>query len=487
MHGLAPPHPHRIDPMPPASSTARRFRPLLLVLALVVATAGAGAWYALGREKPAPGGDSRPAGETKPAAVGVEVVHPRPGGIERVSTQPGTVEPCETVDLYARVSGYLAEQSVDIGTRVKAGDVIARIAVPEHEKQVKRDTAKVKDAEAKVRQAEARVAAARAERRAAEAAVALSKVLVRAKTAYRQYREKQLTRMKDLASQKAIEARVVDEQEDYYLSALEAENGAKEGVNSATERATAALAKVTEAEADVDVAKAQVGVAAADLEKSQVMLDFAVITAPYTGVVTRRNFYPPRGFVKAADQGGTVPLLTVERTDVMRVVVQVPDRDVPYVHKGAPAVVEIDALPEAGAIRSGDGRTVAVSRWATAEDPASRTMRTEIDVPNPDGKLAHGMYGRVTLTLSPGTPNAVRVPSAALVGKAEGGRGSVRVVRGDTARLVPVRYATDNGIEVEIVSGLTAADDVIVRASGPVEDGTAVAVSESHVPPAAGH
>ncbi|MFO0850691.1 MAG: efflux RND transporter periplasmic adaptor subunit [Gemmataceae bacterium] len=405
--------------------------------------------------------------------VSVEVAYPRPGGIERVCIQPGSVEPYEAADLYAKASGFLVEQSVDIGSRVKAGDVLARIAVPEYEKQVQRDSARVKDADAKVKQMEAHLAAARSEAKAAEAAVTLAKVLVRAKSSYRQYREKQLTRFKELARERALEARVVDEQEDFYLSALEAENAAKEGINTAVERAATARAKIDQAAADLDEARAGVEVAAAELERTQVLLGYTVIKSPYTGVVTRRSFHLG-DFVKSADQGGVTPVLSVERTDVMRVVVRVPDRDVPYVSLGDPAVIEIDALPGLVFETKGPNK-VGVARWADAEDPQSRTMRTEVDVPNPDGKLRHGMYGRVALTLSEGTPNAVRVPSAALSGKAEGGRGTVRVVRDGKARVIPVRYATDNGIEAEIISGLTPADRVIVRANGPLDDGTVVA------------
>jgi RND family efflux transporter MFP subunit len=275
----------------------------------------------------------------------------------------------------------------------------------------------------------------------------------------------------------------VDEQEDYYQSALEAENSAKLNVNTAREKAGAAHAKVDQALADLDEAKAEVSVAQAERDKSKVLLDYTVIRSPFTGVVTKRNFHPgkdgrPGDFIKAADQGGTVPLLAVERTDLMRVVIQVPDRDVPYVSLGDPAVIEIDALPGVE-YKTRDGKTVAVSRWADAEDPTTRTMRTEVDVPNPDGKLRHGMYGRATLILSEGTPNALRVPSAALVGKSDGGRGAVRVVRDGAVHLVPVRYATDNGLEVEVVSGLAPTDSVIVRATGPVEEGTPVAVADA--------
>jgi RND family efflux transporter MFP subunit len=461
-------------------STSIGWSHVLLGIAIVAGLA-AGGWYLFTRDKAASGGAAK-FEETKPAPpVTVEVVKPKPGGIQRVVVQPGTVEPFEGADLYAKVSGYLVEQKVDIGSKVKAGDILAKISVPEYETQVQRDTARLKAANTKVEQMKAHKAAAEAESRAANASVDLAKAMVRAKTAYRQYREKQLKRVKELVAKEAVDERLRDEQEDFYLSALEAENAANEQVNTATEKAAAAKAKIDQAQADLDEATAEVLVAEADLAKSQVLLGYTIIRAPYTGVVTRRTFLPGEGgrlgdFIKAADQGGTTPLLTVERTDLMRVVVQIPDRDVPYVSTNATAVIEIDALPEMVFTKNGDD-PLRVSRWADAEDPVTRTMRTEVDVKNPNGVLKRGMYGRVTLILSQGTANALRIPTSALVGKADGGRGAVRVVRDNTVHIVPIRYATDNGIEVEIVSGLAPEDQVITHATGPIEDGTTVVVA----------
>jgi len=233
------------------------------------------------------------------------------------------------------------------------------------------------------------------------------------------------------------------------------------------------------------IALAEVAVAKARLEKSRVLLDYTVIRSPYTGVVTRRNFHPG-DFVRSADSGGErVPVLAVERTDVMRVVVQVPERDVPLVDPGDPAVVEVDALPGVVFKTRGDDKVV-VSRLAASEDPHTRMMRTEVHVKNPDGKLRRGMFGRVTITLQRGAAGSLRIPSAALAGKADGGRGSVRVVRDDRVCFVPVHYGADNGSEVEVLSGLSAADRIIVRAAGPVEEGTPVATADRK-PPTAGH
>lgn len=446
-----------------------------LILVLLVAAGGSGAWYAVARGTPTPPDVPAPKA-TGPVAV--EIATPRPGGIDRVCVQPGSVEPYEAADLFAKVSGYLAEQDilvngkkrhVDIGTRVKAGDVLARIAVPEHEKQLAQDDAELARAAAKVEQATAAVATAQADAGAAAAGVALAAADQTSKASYRAYREKQRDRIRGLAAREAIDAKLAEEQEDQYQSAVAADLAAAESVTAAKQKVAAATARIAQARADVKVAEAEVAVATARREKTRVLLDYAVIRSPYTGVVTRRNFHVG-DFIRSADAGGErVPVLAVERTEVMRVVVQIPERDVPFVDAGDAAVFEADALQRRD--------TVAVSRVADAEDPHTRMMRVELDVPNPDGKLRRGMFGRVTLTLQVGAAAAVRIPSAALVGKAGGGRGTVRVVRDEVSQAVPVRYGTDTGSEVEILSGLTAADRVIVRASGPIENGTRVAAT----------
>lgn len=455
----------------------------VVLIFLAAAAVGAGAWFAATRGKQMFAGPH--ASEHKVAGpVAVEVASPKHGGIDRMCVQSGTVEPFESADLYAKASGFLVEQKVDIGSRVTKGDVLARIAVPEYEKQMERDRARVKAAEAKVRQMEAHRAAAESEAKAAEASVTLAKVLVRSKTSYRKYREKQLARFRELADQKAITQQVVDEQEDFYLSAQEAESAGTEAVNAAAERVTTAKAKISQAQADIEQAKAEVGVVTAEQDRTQVFLDYAVLRSPYTGVVTRRSFHVG-DFVKSADQSGSQPLLCVERTDVMRVIVQVPDRDIPYVSLDDPAVIEIDALP--GVVFESRGtNVVVVSRWAESEDPTTRTMRTEIDVKNPDNRLRRGMYGRATLTLQTGAENAVRVPTAAVASRTVAGKGTVRVVRDGHIHTVAVVFGADNGVEVEVLTGLTTADRVVVRATGPVDDGAAVAVAGAKAAPA-GH
>lgn len=423
--------------------------------------------------------DSTEKSRSGKAGVQVEVVSPKPGGIKRVVSQPGSVEPYESAELFSRVSGFLAEQSVirdgkktavDIGTWVKAGEPLAKLAVPETEKQVKQDEAETTRAEAKVDQAKAAVVAAEADQKAAAAGVLLARAEIKSKSSFRIYREKQRDRIRGLANREILDRKLEEEQEDQYQSALAAELAASESVNAATQKEAATAAKVKQARADVAFAEADVSVAKARLERSRVMLDYSVIRSPYTGVITKRTFNVG-DFIRSAESSGVQPLFSVERTDVMRVVVQIPERDVAFVDVGDAAEVRIDALT---------GRTykAALSRMADSEDPLTRMMRVEFDLQNADRKLRRGMFGRALITLDAGTPGAVRIPSSALVGKAEDGQASVRLVRDDVVQIATVRYGADNGTEIEVVSGLTPSDRVIVRANGPVENGTPVSLQQ---------
>lgn len=454
----------------PVARPRRRALAVLGVGAVLAVGGGAGGYAFAHRAGAAHAAEPpRATGDRPVFGVTVDLVVPTVGGIARVCVQPGTVEPFEAADLYAKVSGFLSEQSVDIGSRVEAGQVLARLAVPEADRQVERDAAKVQHADAVVRQMRSRIVGAEAEARSAAATVAVAKLLVKGKGAYRKFREKQLTRLKALNADRAIDAKVVDESEDQYEAAVEAQDAAVEAVTAAEQRLIAATARIEQGRADLEEAQASVRVAAAELERSKVFVGYCVITSPYDGVVTRRSF--SRGdFVRSADSGGErVPLFAVERTDKMRVVVQVPDRDVPYTNAGDGATVEIDALP-------GKPLETVIARVAESEDTATRSMRTEIDLPNADGRLRRGMYGRVTLLLEVGSPDVLTVPSTALAGKTEAGRATLKVVRDGVVRVVPVVVGTDNGIRAEVLSGLLPGESVVVRSSGPADDGTPVTV-----------
>src|SRR5262249_5582783 len=157
--------------------------------------------------------------------------------------------------------------------------------------------------------------------------------------------------------------------QDAYESALADEAASKEAVNAREAAAVAARAKIDRAEADLKSARANVDVYKARLKAAKVNVAYTEIRSPYDGVVTMRQYHVGDFIRSAADSQGP-PLLTVAKTDVMRVVTKVADLDVPFTDAGDPAVVTLDALP--GLELPGK-----VSRISYTEDPTERTMRTE--------------------------------------------------------------------------------------------------------------
>ena len=168
-------------------------------------------------------------------------------------------------------------------------------------------------------------------------------------------------------------------------AAVAAERTGRSEILNAKAKLLAAEAAVDQAKADAAEARANVGVAEARLDRAKVNLDYAKIVAPFDGVVTHRSFHVG-ALIHSAAEGEQPPLLTVKRTDKMRVVVLVPDGDVVLTKLGDAAVVSVDAL-------GGRSFTGTLARIARAED-AERMMRVEIDLMNPDDVLCDGMYGK---------------------------------------------------------------------------------------------
>jgi len=410
--------------------------------------------------------DSAQTDEEPPSPIAVKVIRPRKGAMERITTQPGSVQAFESVDLFAKVSGFLKTQKVDIGDRVKKDEVLAVVDVPELEKQVERDKAAVEQARSKVSQMKARVTVAQADLEAAKAAVIQAEANAKSAAAWVRFRGLQHQRMKDLFASRSIEEKLVDESKERYEASVETEQAAQAAIATTKAKVTAGAAKIMQAQADVAAAQAEVQVAQADLEKVQVQVAFATIHAPFDGVVTHRGMFPG-DFVRAANESGSMPLLNVQRTDLMRVIVQVPDRDVIYADVGDSAIIEIDALP-------GEKFTAKISRIAQSQDPQTRLMRVEIDLPNTKGKIRNGMYGRVTILLDKAT-DKLSIPTSCLVSKVQGqGKGSVYVVRKDKAHLVTVRLGEDNGLRVEILEGIGPEDQVILNPGYSLVEGAPV-------------
>ncbi len=409
---------------------------------------------------------SAPAAESGPE---VQVVKPTRGGLEQTTRQPGSVNAFEWAALFAKVSGYLKTQQVDIGDSVKQGEVLAEIDAPELEAEVQQAAAAVAQAKSEVEQMKARIVTAEAKWQASVAAVAQAEAELGRATAQRVFREIQYKRFKNLLDLKSIDERVVDEKEDEMLAARSSEKAAQAAIVTAKADVAAAAATIEEAKANLQNSQAKVRVAQSVLDKDTVWAGYRTIASPYSGVVTKRTFHLG-DFIRGAERSGETPLLVVERVDLLRVVTQVPDLDVPWAVRGRPATVEIDALP--GELFHG-----VISRTAASEDPENRTMRVEVDLPNPSGRLRPGMYGQVTINLHTDR-NAVVLPASCLVGPQKDGKCAVYVVREGKTCLLPVKLGSNDGIHVEILAGLALSDEVVCGSKGALADGVAVRVVE---------
>ena len=397
------------------------------------------------------------------AQTKVDVVKPHLGGMDRTCILPGSIHAYESAELFAKVSGYLQKLTVDIGDRVKAGQLLAEIDSPELHRDVDRGKAAVEKAEAQVGQMKARITAALANQYAAETGIARAEAGIKRDRAAFDFRDKQFKRFRELADAKSIDERLVDEKEEQRLAAQAAIDASVANLAESKALVASAVAKVEQTRADLVDAEAEVDVAKANLARAEVFSGYTQIISPYDGVITLRTFH--RGdFIRGADQTGVHPLLTVERTDIVRLVVFIPDGDVPYTNPGDETETDIDALP-------GHKFSGKVSRIAFSEDKKSKTMRTEVDLPNEKGLLRNGMYGRTKLMLETGNARAFTVPSSAVVGSTKNGKGSVFIAKNDKAHSVQVTISADNGVVAEIVDGLSPNDLVIVGNNNAISDG----------------
>ena len=212
------------------------------------------------------------------------------------------------------------------------------------------------------------------------------------------------------------------------------------------------------------IAKADTKVAESEVARLRTLLEYATITAPFDGVITARNF-DPGAFVRSAADGQTQPLFALAKTDKIRLVIHVPEPDVPFVRAGTKVEIKIQCL---------NGETIgsAVTRTSMALNSNTRTMRTEVDLNNKNGQLTPGMYAQVSVKLE-AKEDAMLIPSKAI--RVRGRDISVLVSRDGVARSCDVEIGYDDGIWVEIVGGQLKDNDLIITsASSAVAPGAPV-------------
>ena len=224
-------------------------------------------------------------------------------------------------------------------------------------------------------------------------------------------------------------------------------------------------ARQDKAQADVWVAEAQLQVAQADRDQTGAMLQYVNIVAPYDGIVMKRNLHTG-AFINP--KSGEQPLLTVMRTDQLRVIVDVPEKDARYLNKDSTVRVDLDALP-------GKQLTWKITRLAPVLG-SGKKVRVEVDIPNPAGTLYAGMYGHASVVLEE-KPRALTVPANCL-GKDTKGTFVWLVVAGK-AKPQRVTVGLNDGKKAEITSGLNGTEEVVCSGKESLRDGQPVSAQKA--------
>lgn len=391
--------------------------------------------------------------------------------LARTIELPGTVQGFESADLYAKVGGYLQEISVDIGDRVEAHQVLAKLWIPEMHKELAEKQAALTSAEANAQQAQAGIRQAEAEIRSAAARLEEAKAQLQEKHAQLEQQLAEYDRVKGLVERGSLQAKLLDE-------AKYQRDAASAALGSVRARIVTAQAELETAQANVDRAvsdhksmQARTNLAQAELERVETMLEYGEIRAPFAGVVTKR-FFDRGAFIQPAlGNSAAKPLLTLTRTDIVRIVLDLPMAEVRALDRGDKAVLDrINVLPD-------DRFEGQVTRFATSLDTTSRMMRVEIDLDNPEHRLLPGYYGYVTLFLDQ-YPQTPVIPSSALV--VAGDETFVYYMEGNVCqkRLVTTNY--QDGTIIGISSGLQGGEQVVQAGMGQLTDGqTVVAINAS--------
>jgi RND family efflux transporter MFP subunit len=364
---------------------------IIAVVVILGAAAMSAAWGISSREKAL----TDLTRETREAAVvSVAVAHPSKGTASEEISLPGNIQAFTDAAIFARTTGYLKTRHADIGSHVKAGQVLAEIDTPEIDQQL-------------------------------------------------------LQARADLASAQA-NAKLAKTTADRYEDLIKTDSVSRQDLDNATGNYEAKQAAVLSADANV--------------KRLEALQQFRIIYAPFDGVITARN--TDIGALIASGAGAK-ELFHIAAIDRLRIYVNVPQIYTSAIRQGTEANIDIQNLP---------GRTFKgkLSRTAQAIDPASRTLLTEIDLDNPGGVILPGSFAQVNLKL-PTDATTFRVPVTTLIFRSEGMR--VGVVKNGVVSLVPVTIGRDFGTAVEVVSGLTGGEAIVVNPPDSLAEGQRVIVA----------
>lgn len=413
--------------------------------------------------------------------VRVQVVQPQQKTLTLTTNQPGRIEAFEQTPVFAKIEGYIAKTRevtgkdgkkekkpiADIGDPVKEGEALAEVLVPEMVEELKQKQALIAQAKAGEEQAAKAVLVAAKAIGSAKAKINEAQAGVTRANGDHDFAKAELQRISELAQGGSLTKKLVEEAQSRLTAAEAGQQAAKAKVELATAALAEAEAYVAKVKADEVAAQARAKVAQADFDHTKTMLDYAIIRAPYDGVVTERKV--DSGHFVRPPQGGAKPLFIVASVDVVRVVVEVPEKEAALVTVGAEALVNVAALT-GGKIKG------KVTRTAWALDFGTRTLRTEIDLPNKNGLLRPGLYTTVQITLKE-TPKTLTIPFKAVVHDKD------RTYCCSVAAGKIVRHEITLGLragdEVEVLTGLKGTEAVVREFAATLKEGQAVEIVEA--------
>ncbi len=342
--------------------------------------------------------------------VGTAVASKRP--VAQHLTLSSELVPYQEIDVYAKVAGYVKELNVDYGSHVRKGQIMAVLEVPELQAQLDEDQAAIAAQTDQVARLQSEVGRAKAQHT----------------MVHLQYDR--------LAGVAKSQAGLVAQQE----------------VDDAQGKDLAAESQVEAAQGAYQAAQSQLTAAKAKLSHDQAFYDYSKITAPFDGVVTQR--YANFGALMQAGTTSTqaTPLVRLSDENLYRLVIPVPESDVKYIHIGDPVEVRVPSVD-----KTVEGK---VKRFSVDVNGATRTMHTEVEIPNANGGLVPGVYAEAIITLNHNAA-AIVVPVHAL--DHQGDQASLMVVGPDNR--IESRSVT-LGIQmpdyVEIASGVSPGEQVVV-------------------------
>lgn len=348
----------------------------------------------------------------------VRLTRPLTRTIVRTVGQPSFIESYERTSIFAKLTGYIEKWNVDIGDKVKKGDVLATLFIPELVEDYKTKQATVGLDEEKVELARKLVEVADADVKAAMAALDEEKAILGKYQSEVDRWDVEVKRLDLEVKRGVVDPQILTESKNQLRSSSASRDAAKAGITKAEADLLSKQASLAKARVDVAVTRADLAVAVSDMKRVEALVGYITLAAPFDGVIVARNantgdfVLPTSGDPTAmsrapylAPGGSAAPIYVVDRTDVVRIFVDVPEQDANYVHIGSKATVLAKAFrdePIAGS----------VTRTSWALNVKSRTLRAEIDLPNTNSRLLPGMYAYAKIVIQ--RPGVRALPVAAL-------------------------------------------------------------------------